>query len=167
MGSCVSTNQAGAFSLLSRWSPTESPVLSLGTSAFLLLRPSSAMLAFYRGIRSIDGGDHRRLAVSKAVVSRQVRRQYADERIDFAIYKKSKSLFDIFSKKEPVLDPDFVKMLRCPISRNPLRYDEKENELIEDQHGIVYAVVEGVPILTPSAAKSLHRYVESESTEEK
>lgn len=124
------------------------------------------MLALYKGIRSIDAANRRR-SVTKFSVSGGVRRQYADERVDFGIYKKSKSLFDIFSKKERPLDPDFVKMLRCPISRNPLRYDEGENELIEDEHGIVYAVVDGIPILTPSAAKSLHRYVEADSTEEK
>lgn len=114
----------------------------------------------------------RRIGAGKCFTStgtpcnRKVSRKYS-ERIDFATYKKSKSLFDIFSKKESPLDPEFVKLLRCPITKNPLRYDEAENELIEDENGIVYAVVDGIPILTPSAAKSLHRFVESDDAEGK
>ena len=124
------------------------------------------MLAVSKGIRQLGSCDFR--VTCKVAGSKGVRvRHYGEERIDFATYKKSKSLFDIFSKKEPSLDPEFVKMLRCPITRNPLRYDEAENELIEEENGIVYAVIDGVPILTPSAAKSLHRYVETDTSQEK
>jgi uncharacterized protein YbaR (Trm112 family) len=87
-------------------------------------------------------------------------RRYASEVVDYGIVKKSRSLFDIFSKKEPNLDPELVKILRCPISKKPLRYDAQEQELIQDEEGIVYHVVDGIPILTPSAAKSLHVFVE-------
>lgn len=73
--------------------------------------------------------------------------------------KKRKGLFDLFSK-EPQLDPELVSLLRCPISKKPLRYDPKAQELIQDEEGIVYHVVDGVPILTPSAARSLHEYVD-------
>jgi uncharacterized protein YbaR (Trm112 family) len=73
--------------------------------------------------------------------------------------KKPKSLFSIFSK-QPTLDPEFVKLLRCPITRKPLRYDIQNDELVQDEAGIVYHVVDGVPILTSSAARSLHQFDE-------
>jgi len=91
------------------------------------------------------------------------RRQYTTETIDYGVEKKSRSLLDVFSKKVHSLDPELVKILRCPITHKPLRYDAKADELIVDEDGIVYHVVDGVPILMPSAAKSLYRYVESEN----
>jgi hypothetical protein len=82
----------------------------------------------------------------------------------FGVSKKPRSLLDIFSKKEPDLDPKLVAMLRCPITQKPLRYDALEKELIQDESGIVYHVVQGIPILTPSAATSLHNFMESDSS---
>lgn len=93
-------------------------------------------------------------------------RQYSEE-VDFGIVKKPRSIFDMFSKKKDKLDPEFVALLRCPITKKELRYDEAEDELIQDEAGIVYHVVDGVPILTPSAAKSLHNFVEPEEASKK
>lgn len=115
------------------------------------------------GCLSLTRGSFKEATHALKSLGRPKNRKYSDETVYYGTIKKSRSLLDLFSKKSSPLDPAFVSILRCPISNKPLRYDAQEEELIQDEEGIVYHVVDGIPILTPSAAKSLHTFVEPET----
>ena len=48
-----------------------------------------------------------------------------------------------------------LELLRCPISRTPLRYDD-QGRLVCASGLHAYPVIEGLPVLTPEAARSSH-----------
>ncbi|XP_048756576.1 UPF0434 protein Mmar10_2939-like [Ostrea edulis] len=50
-------------------------------------------------------------------------------------------------------DESILKILVCPVSRKPLRYDREKNELICDGSGIAYPIVGGIPNLVPQDAR--------------
>ncbi|WP_157215097.1 Trm112 family protein [Flavisphingomonas formosensis] len=53
------------------------------------------------------------------------------------------------------VDPDYLALLVCPISRTPLRLDAERNELISDAARLAYPIREGVPVLLVEAARPL------------
>lgn len=52
-------------------------------------------------------------------------------------------------------DAALVALLVCPVTRQPLRYDEAAGELIADAAGLAYPVRDGVPVLLVEAARRL------------
>ena len=46
-----------------------------------------------------------------------------------------------------LLDKDLIKMLVCPITKSNLIYDKENNELISKEAGLVFPIINGVPIL--------------------
>ncbi|XP_028649763.1 protein preY, mitochondrial-like [Erpetoichthys calabaricus] len=54
-------------------------------------------------------------------------------------------------------DKSLLKYLVCPLSKKSLRYEEQTNELINDELGIAYPVVDGIPNLIPQDARKIHR----------
>ena len=52
-------------------------------------------------------------------------------------------------EKTPILSPDLVDCLICPVSGVRLELDESENMLVNKQFGISYRIVDGIPIMTP------------------
>ena len=53
------------------------------------------------------------------------------------------------------LDPALLKILVCPVTRGPLRYDEAAQELISEQAGLAFPVKEGVPVMVLEEARRL------------
>lgn len=53
------------------------------------------------------------------------------------------------------LEPAFLAMLVCPVTRAPLRYDAQASELISDRARLAYPVRDGVPILLEGEARAL------------
>ncbi|XP_019408262.1 PREDICTED: protein preY, mitochondrial [Crocodylus porosus] len=53
------------------------------------------------------------------------------------------------------LDPALLGLLVCPLSKRPLRYEESSNELINEELGIAYPVVDGIPNMIPQAARKI------------
>jgi hypothetical protein len=53
------------------------------------------------------------------------------------------------------LDPALLKILACPVTRGPLRYDEAAQELISDQAGLAFPIREGVPVMVLEEARRL------------
>jgi len=51
------------------------------------------------------------------------------------------------------IDPKLLEALICPMSRTPLRYDRKAQELISERAGLAYPIREGVPITLPDEAR--------------
>ena len=53
------------------------------------------------------------------------------------------------------LDPWLLKRLVCPVTRQPLRYDEAAQELVSDAAGLAYPIRDGVPVMLPEEARRL------------
>ncbi|XP_027046227.1 uncharacterized protein LOC113673951 [Pocillopora damicornis] len=46
-------------------------------------------------------------------------------------------------------DQKLLKILVCPLTKKPLRYDNARNELISDDIGVAYSIQNGIPNLIP------------------
>ncbi|MBY8824657.1 Trm112 family protein [Sphingomonas colocasiae] len=55
------------------------------------------------------------------------------------------------------IDPDLLAILVCPLTRQPLRYDEARQELVSEAAGLAYPVRDGVPVLLVEEARTLDR----------
>ena len=57
--------------------------------------------------------------------------------------------------EERPVDPRLLEILVCPLTKAPLRYDRRNRELISDQAGLAYPIVDGVPIMLVDEARPL------------
>ena len=55
------------------------------------------------------------------------------------------------------LDKDLIKILVCPITKSNLIYDKENNELISKEAGLVFPIINGVPILIIDEARNLKK----------
>lgn len=53
------------------------------------------------------------------------------------------------------VDPKLLEVLVCPVTRGPLVYDRKANELVSKSARLAYPVREGVPIMLADEAREL------------
>jgi uncharacterized protein YbaR (Trm112 family) len=53
------------------------------------------------------------------------------------------------------VDPKLLDLLVCPVTKVPLRYDAKTQELISDQAGLAYPIRDGIPIMLVDEARRL------------
>jgi len=44
------------------------------------------------------------------------------------------------------VDPKLLEILVCPLTKAPLRYDAKAQELISEQANLAYPIRDGIPI---------------------
>lgn len=64
-------------------------------------------------------------------------------------------------------DPALLEFLVCPLSKKPLRYEASTNELINDELGIAYPIIDGIPNMIPQAARMMaHQNKKQEDTEQ-
>jgi uncharacterized protein YbaR (Trm112 family) len=54
------------------------------------------------------------------------------------------------------VDPKLLEILVCPITKQPLRYDETAQELISDAAGLAYPIRDGIPIMLADEARQLN-----------
>ena len=54
-----------------------------------------------------------------------------------------------------MIDPWLLAKLVCPVTRQPLRYDEAAGELVSEAAGLAYPVRDGVPVMLVEAARRL------------
>lgn len=54
-----------------------------------------------------------------------------------------------------MIDPWLLAKLVCPLTRQPLRYDEAAQELVSDAARLAYPVRDGVPVMLVEAARPL------------
>lgn len=54
-----------------------------------------------------------------------------------------------------IFNTDLTRLLVCPISGGPLKYDKNENYLISTVARIKFPVRDGVPILLASESKAI------------
>lgn len=53
------------------------------------------------------------------------------------------------------MDPKLLEILVCPLTKGPLRYDSKAQELISDQAKLAYPIRDGIPVMLPEEARAL------------
>jgi hypothetical protein len=51
-------------------------------------------------------------------------------------------------------DPKLLEVLICPLTRTTLAYDAARQELVSRAAGMAFPIRNGVPMLTPDAARS-------------
>lgn len=56
---------------------------------------------------------------------------------------------------EPRIDRRLLEILVCPLTKSVLEYDEVRQELISRKAGLAYPIRNGVPLMTPEAARHL------------
>ncbi|NXS99570.1 PREY protein, partial [Jacana jacana] len=64
------------------------------------------------------------------------------------------------------LEPSLLRFLVCPLSKRPLRYDEATNELINEELGIAYPIIDGIPNMIPEAARTTQKKPPAEGSKE-
>lgn len=53
------------------------------------------------------------------------------------------------------VDPKLLEVLVCPITKGPLDYDAKAQELISRQAKLAYPIRDGIPIMLADEARPL------------
>ncbi len=54
-----------------------------------------------------------------------------------------------------MVDPKLLEILVCPLTKGPLGYDQKTDELISEQAGLAFPIRDGIPIMLVDEARSL------------
>ena len=67
----------------------------------------------------------------------------------------SKSSDKLANREQNEVDPKLLDILVCPLSKTPLIYDKKANELISKSAGLAFPIRNGVPILLIDEARHL------------
>lgn len=53
------------------------------------------------------------------------------------------------------VDPRLLEILVCPVTKAPLKYDAKAQELISEKAGLAFPIRDGIPIMLPEEARKL------------
>ena len=53
------------------------------------------------------------------------------------------------------MDENLLKILVCPVTKGPLIYEKKKNELISKSAKLAYPIKNGIPILLESEARKI------------
>jgi uncharacterized protein YbaR (Trm112 family) len=54
-----------------------------------------------------------------------------------------------------VVDPKLLEILVCPLTKGPLIYNAKSQELLSRQAGLAYPIRDGIPIMLADEARPL------------
>lgn len=65
------------------------------------------------------------------------------------------------------MDAKLLQILVCPVTKGPLIYDKKNNELISKSARLAYPIREGIPVMLEDEARKLteSEYSRSEKAE--
>lgn len=53
------------------------------------------------------------------------------------------------------IEPKFLELLVCPLTRGPLTWDAQRSELVSKKARLAYPVRDGIPVMLPSEARPL------------
>ena len=53
------------------------------------------------------------------------------------------------------MDPKLLQILVCPVTKGPLIYDKKTNELISKSARLAYPIRDGIPVMLEDEARKL------------
>ena len=54
-----------------------------------------------------------------------------------------------------MVDPKLLEILVCPLTKGPLIYDARKQELLSRQAGLAYPIRDGIPIMLADEARPL------------
>ena len=54
-----------------------------------------------------------------------------------------------------MIDKKLLEILVCPVSKSPLDYDQKNQELVCKASGLAYPVRDGIPVMLETDARQL------------
>lgn len=57
----------------------------------------------------------------------------------------------------PAVDPKLLELLVCPVTKQPLEYDAKKQELISRGAKLAYPIRDGIPIMLPEEARTIEK----------
>ena len=63
------------------------------------------------------------------------------------------------------VDPKLLEILVCPLTKGPLSYDPKADELISEQAGLAFPIRDGIPIMLVGEARPLDEDAKPAPTE--
>ena len=52
-------------------------------------------------------------------------------------------------------DKALLNLIICPVSKKPLQWDSKKNELISKKAKLAYPIINGIPVLVREKARKL------------
>ena len=58
-------------------------------------------------------------------------------------------------RPENTVDPKLLEILVCPLTKGPLEYDAKAQELISRAAKLAYPIRDGIPIMLPEEARKM------------
>ncbi|KAK5868056.1 hypothetical protein PBY51_012501 [Eleginops maclovinus] len=61
-------------------------------------------------------------------------------------------------------DLSLLELLVCPLSKKPLRYASETNELINEELGIAYPIIDGIPNMIPQDARLIQKHTAPSTT---
>lgn len=70
----------------------------------------------------------------------------------------SESSDKVPNREQNEVDPKLLDVLVCPLSKTPLIYDKRANELISKSAGLAFPIRNGVPILLMDEARQLDEF---------
>ncbi len=53
------------------------------------------------------------------------------------------------------VDKKLLDLLVCPVTKEPLKYDEQKQELVSEKAGLAYPIRDGIPIMLQEEARKL------------
>ncbi|XP_049928272.1 protein preY, mitochondrial-like [Epinephelus moara] len=68
-----------------------------------------------------------------------------------------RSFSDVKDEVQQSFDTSLLEFLVCPLSKKPLRYDAKTNELINEELGIAYPIIDGIPNMIAQEARLIQK----------
>lgn len=70
---------------------------------------------------------------------------------------------DVKDEVQP-FDTSLLDILVCPLSKKPLRYEATTNELINEELGIAYPIIGGIPNMIPQEARLIKKDTDTSTT---
>jgi uncharacterized protein YbaR (Trm112 family) len=58
-------------------------------------------------------------------------------------------------ERPAMIDPNLLDILVCPVSKAPLIFDERKNELMCKASGLAYPVRDGIPVMLEEEARTM------------
>ena len=53
------------------------------------------------------------------------------------------------------LDLNLLKLLVCPLTKGPLKYDQEKSELISEKANLAFPIEDGIPIMLIDKARKI------------
>nr|XP_046250940.1 protein preY, mitochondrial-like [Scatophagus argus] len=104
-----------------------------------------------------------RLVTETVLVYRYVKKAPLIQRVT-PVSVSVRRLSDVKDEVQQAFDTSLLEFLVCPLSKKPLRYEAKTNELINEELGIAYPIIGGIPNMIPQDARLLQKDEDTSTT---